>query len=102
MVIEAKAGLLQTVAIQKSIKPVLTGERAWVHLTESRLLSVASSNGDTRVEAVSAQKGEETILYEETRMSHGVLFLERKIEATGDAINNPDQPWSGRIRRVNP
>ncbi len=102
MVVEAKAGLLQTVVIQRSIKPVLTGERAWIILTGSCLLSVASNNGDTSVEAVVLKKGEETILYEKTRMSHGVITMEKKVEATGDAINDPDQPWNGRIRRVDP
>lgn len=102
MVVEAKAGLFQTVVTQRSLKPVFSGQRVWTPLTESRLLSVASNNGDTRVEAVAPKEGEESILYERTRLSHGTVTMEAQIVATGDEINKPDQPWNGRIRRVDP
>lgn len=100
--VEAKAGLFETILSGKSIKPVLTGYRAWVPLTSSRFLSHAFLDGNMmRVEAVSP-RGEETILYECTRMRLGIVSLEQKIEATGDEINNPRMPWHGRIRRVDP
>ncbi len=97
MVIEANDGIIGSII--KGTRPlrVLRGERTWSPFQEK--IEVHESSGHLFVETFTAEDPD-TLSYTVERFRFGIKIIEETVNASANQINQPDQPWTGKIRWV--
>lgn len=95
MVVEAKDGAFRSVMNGVPLGKALLGERTWSPLTEKT--EIREMPGYFVVETFQA-KDSDTLRYTKDSIRLGERILSDEDHAYQESINDPDRPWSGKVR----